>query len=173
MLIAVIAVVITYSASQSSNNAAQPTTTAQTVATPVTMPASTQAAVQTQSGDTMPPQEYTTESQTCAQQAQALFNNVIANLNPLTTSPRNYKNHYNAMLGKCFVLIWHPIYNLTDGSYMGSEEDLYDAYDNNKVAEIDFGSTLNVLLCQINGNYVCTSKDFQTFIDSRLESQGN
>lgn len=110
----------------------------------------------------------------CATRAKALFNDKTSILQGSviqgSVSKPQYKSHYNASLEKCFALIWYSTYS----SGIGSEEDLYDVYDNNQIGWLTLGGANGgVLLCKTESTFNCTLSDYSKYIDSKFESKGN
>lgn len=118
------------------------------------------------------PQESLNNSKDCNQQAQIIYNHqkslLIGSVSNLL-----YKNHYNSSLEKCFVIISYSMYSSDYSQYMGSEEDVYDAYDNNVVASISLGKNSETILCKVAENYGCNIDDLIKFIDDKFESSKN
>lgn len=77
------------------------------------------------------------EAQGCAQQSNANYNTIIASVTKNAADlqeMRSFTNHFNAQLGECFMVITFADYPLTQGGYGSVNKDLYDVYENKKIA---------------------------------------
>ena len=163
IIIGVVVLAVIY-ANKNSNTNQIPATNTTSVQPSITQPAQTKA----------PTNNNVNLSIDCANKANALFGDKTSMLqNSIqqgSVSKPQYKSHYNASLGKCFALIWYSTYS----SGVGSEEDLYDVYDNNQIGWLILGgNTGGVLLCKTESAFNCTLSDYSKYIDSKFESKGN
>jgi regulatory protein YycI of two-component signal transduction system YycFG len=108
----------------------------------------------------------TDELLTCSNQAKTLFATHSSAIPPsmMSDSTFTYKDHFNVTDGKCYSV----------ETYNGSSsfgESLWDVYENNNIANYNLtNANAPSGQCLLNGVSGCSKTQFDTYLNSKMES---
>ena len=112
------------------------------------------------------------KSEACAKSSKDLYDSLVNKyISQNTVGNMSYQNHFNATLGKCFMLEkWTGV-----GLNLGTTEyRIYDVYDNTQLAESNSWSAIDKYSCSIGavGN-PCERQQFSDFVNTRMEGNSS